>query len=30
MGWNDVLPYALMCLLSAAAYGLACWLGWLI
>jgi len=30
MGWHDVLPYSLLCLLSAAAYGLGCWLGWLI
>jgi len=30
MGWDEIIPYGLMCLLSAAAYGLACWLGCLV
>ena len=30
VGWNDVIPFSFLCLLSAAAYGLGCWLGWLI
>jgi hypothetical protein len=30
MGWQDIIPYGVMCLLSAAVYGLACWLGRLV
>jgi hypothetical protein len=30
MGWNEFLPYSVMCLLSAAAYGLASWVGWML
>lgn len=30
MGWDEFVPYSVMCLLSAAAYGLACWLGCLL
>lgn len=30
MGWDEIIPYSVMCLLFAAAYGLACWLGRLV